>query len=107
MQSSPLSQRISFLEKKGLTPDEISEAMSRAEVAAVGGGFDRPAEEPLWKKLLIPGGLLAAGLGVVGATRARDSSAFKLPQPPQPGLPGTTLQCAAAGNVHVTPKYCL
>jgi Pex14 N-terminal domain len=91
-QASPLSQRISFLEKKGLTTEEISEALTRAE-GGTGAAFGDIAvgdPEPLWRKLLLPGALIAAGLGVVGATRARDSNAFSR----GPGL----LNSAAAGQ---------
>jgi Pex14 N-terminal domain len=91
-QASPLSQRISFLEKKGLTSEEISEALTRAEggTGAAFGDIAVEDPEPLWRKLLLPGALIAAGLGVVGATRARDSNAFSR----GPGL----LNSAAAGQ---------
>jgi Pex14 N-terminal domain len=91
-QASPLSQRISFLEKKGLTSEEISEALNRAEggSGAAFGDIAVDDSEPLWRKLLLPGALIAAGVGVVGATRARESNAFSR----GPGLPNS----AAAGQ---------
>ncbi|KAL7338068.1 hypothetical protein BJY59DRAFT_758150 [Rhodotorula toruloides] len=56
--SSPLAQRIAFLESKGLTQPEIQIALQQANGAAPGGGGGAPA--------LVPRGAYGAGAGPVG-----------------------------------------
>ncbi|BGP35288.1 peroxisomal membrane protein pex14 [Rhodotorula toruloides] len=56
--SSPLAQRIAFLESKGLTQPEIQIALQQANGAAPGGGGGAPA--------LVPRGAYGTGAGPAG-----------------------------------------
>ncbi|CAM9583107.1 unnamed protein product [Ectocarpus sp. 13 AM-2016] len=93
--TAPLSQRISFLENKGLTAEEISAALSRAEggedsnrSATAGGSselssasassghsaFPAEASVPLWRQLAVPGVLAMGAVSALGTYYAASRS---------------------------------
>ncbi|CAM9945828.1 unnamed protein product, partial [Hapterophycus canaliculatus] len=95
--AAPLSQRIVFLENKGLTAEEISAALSRAEggsdgsnesTPAAGGAptasvtlsstpapFPAEASVPLWRQAAVPGALVLGAVGALGAYYTSSQSA--------------------------------
>ncbi|CAN0386311.1 unnamed protein product [Ectocarpus sp. 12 AP-2014] len=110
--TAPLSQRISFLENKGLTAEEISAALSRAEggedgnrSATAGGSLELssasassghsalPAEAsvPLWRQLAVPGVLAMGAVGALGTYHAASRS-----EGGGPNQSGASSQAAAA-----------
>ncbi|CAM9820445.1 unnamed protein product [Ectocarpus sp. 6 AP-2014] len=111
--TAPLSQRISFLENKGLTAEEISAALSRAEggedsngSATVGGNsglsstsasssgssaFPTEASIPLWRQVAVPGMLAMGAVGALGTYYAASRS-----EGGGPSQSGASSQAAAA-----------
>ncbi|CBJ27246.1 conserved unknown protein [Ectocarpus siliculosus] len=111
--TAPLSQRISFLENKGLTAEEISAALSRAEggedsngSATAGGNsglsstsasssgssaFPAEASIPLWRQVAVPGVLAMGAVGALGTYYAASRS-----EGGGPSQSGASSQAAAA-----------
>eukprot|EP00903_Cladosiphon_okamuranus_P007143 g6937.t1 len=116
VKTAPLSQRISFLENKGLTPEEIQVALSRVEAgqgdlsATAGGGggdpatssapFSAEASVPLWRQVAVPGALVVGAVGALGTYYAASRSSERGGPNHQSGelshANGTT---AAAGRI--------
>ncbi|CAM9681814.1 unnamed protein product, partial [Phaeothamnion confervicola] len=114
--TTPLSQRVAFLEKKGLTPDEISESLARAGGALGGEGtaarrehFDvenaasagagAVEETSFWRRALVPGLLVVGGLGAVGA--AANASIGE--QPPRLSPPPSSPSPSARSTAQQQP----